>query len=358
MTVAIYADRDEIKNLNHVNYSAIDFYSWTTKQEFIHSQHKIKVAVIEPDYQCIDNLLEICEDLKFCNLVVIYSMELTQQICNIIRKFDLSNFVFIVNGTLNFSLNHAKFITNTIWLYSTAYYYLNPLKTIVDSRLTPFAKKQFKFDVLYGRIRPHRKFVKDRLTEFDHHPWFYQSPMFDKVISGANKGYHTEDSEFWEDEIVFSTTQDYCCTYFDISMNISQVLPFKIYNKTNYSLVCETSYENDFNFFSEKIAKPIIANRLFIVISGQYYLRNLKSLGFETFDSIIDESYDLEPDEQTRWNMALDQAIWLCQQDTDVVLKKITPILLHNTDTISRLQFNQLQQVVSEFLITNGYYKK
>jgi hypothetical protein len=56
--------------------------------------------------------------------------------------------------------------------------------------------------------------------------------------------------------------------------------------------------------------------------------------------------------------MALEQAVWLCEQDTDVVLKKITPVLLHNSDMINRLESNQLRQEVSKFLIINGYHKK
>jgi hypothetical protein len=36
----------------------------------------------------------------------------------------------------------------------------------------------------------------------------------------------------------------------------------------------------------------MLAQRLFIVASGQYYLHNLRSLGFQTFDKVIDERYD------------------------------------------------------------------
>jgi hypothetical protein len=113
-------------------------------------------------------------------------------------------------------------------------------------------------------------------------------------------------------------------------MNISQVMPYKVYQTTAYSLICETWFSNHYSFFSEKIAKPIVAKRLFIVISGQYYLKNLRSLGFRTFHGIIDESYDAEPDSEKRWSIALDQAVALCKRDQSEVLKAIAEVVLHN----------------------------
>jgi hypothetical protein len=356
MSIAIYTELDDVKNLDHVDYSTIEFYSWPTKQEFIQSQYKFKIAVIEPDYENLNNLRELCEDLKFCDLVVIQSMELTVGVYHIMKEFDNDNFTFIVNGVCNSSLKNAKVITNIIWMTSTAYYYSTLFKHLMDKRLTPFSKKQFKFDVMYGKPRDHRTFVRNYLTEFDEHPWFYQTPYY--VKKDFSDRFYPQNLKFWEDEIVVTNPEKELCTYHDVSIQMCQVMPFKVYNETNYSLICESFFDNRFSFFNEKISKPIIANRLFIVISGQYYLKNLKSLGFKTFDSVIDESYDLEPDNETRWTRALEQAVWLCKQDTDVVLKKITPILLHNSDMINRLESNQLRQEVSTFLITNGYYKK
>ena len=384
MTVAIYTDYDDakkyvdystydfyswtanhIKTLEQVDYSSIDFYSWSTKQEFIQSEHTFKIAVLEPDFADYGKFYQICMDSKSCDLVVIHSIELNQEISSIMKKFDLSNFVFIVAGTLNFKLQHAKVMTDLTLVHSIARYYATNLQQLIRTRLTPYIEKQFKFDVLYGKPRLHRKFVKNYLLEFDDRPWFYQSPGFD-AFNNANKGHDFKHSEFWEDEIILSDLitsssqliqRDHSCVYHNTSMQISQVLPFKVYNKTNYSLVCDTCFDNDYSFYSEKIAKPIIANRLFIAISGQYYLKNLKSLGFKTFDSIIDESYDNVLDHRQRWTMALEQAIWLCQQDTAAVLKKIRPILSHNADMINRLESTHLSQVVSEFLTSNGYGK-
>ena len=96
------------------------------------------------------------------------------------------------------------------------------------------------------------------------------------------------------------------------------------------SLVAETSYSNHYTFYTEKTVKPILGQRLFITLGGQYSLKNLRNIGFKTFDTVMDESYDsIEPLDQ-RFSMALDQVKYLETQDQATVLEKIRPICEHN----------------------------
>jgi len=69
---------------------------------------------------------------------------------------------------------------------------------------------------------------------------------------------------------------------------------------------------------------------LFIVFSGQHYLRNLRSLGFKTFDGIIDESYDSIEDNNLRFKLACEQMQYLIDQPQEEILAKIRPITEHN----------------------------
>jgi hypothetical protein len=107
-------------------------------------------------------------------------------------------------------------------------------------------------------------------------------------------------------------------------------VPLTVYNQTNYSIVAETNFENHYNFYTEKIVKPIMSKRLFVAVAGQHYLKNLRDFGFRTFDSIIDESYDNESDSHHRWTMAMDQVTWLCKQDPETVLTQVKDIVEHN----------------------------
>jgi hypothetical protein len=108
------------------------------------------------------------------------------------------------------------------------------------------------------------------------------------------------------------------------------VIPFSIYNQTAYTVVAETNYDNHYSFYTEKIVKPILAERLFIVFSGQYYLRNLRKLGFKTFDGIIDETYDSIADNDQRFSSACEQMEYLFNQSQEEVLAKIRSVTEHN----------------------------
>jgi len=59
-------------------------------------------------------------------------------------------------------------------------------------------------------------------------------------------------------------------------------------------------------------------------------MANLRRLGFKTFDSVIDESYDQEYDALVRWRMAWEQMVWLADQPQDQILEQIRPIVEHN----------------------------
>ena len=65
-------------------------------------------------------------------------------------------------------------------------------------------------------------------------------------------------------------------------------------------VITETVYNYKYNSFTEKIWKPMVNLRPFILVSSPGSLNELKNLGFKTFDSWWDESYDniLDPVER------------------------------------------------------------
>jgi len=74
----------------------------------------------------------------------------------------------------------------------------------------------------------------------------------------------------------------------------------KPYNVSSINIVSETNNNNEENFITEKLWKPIIAGQIFVVHGNYKILSKLKELGFQTFDSIFDESYDNELDKNKR----------------------------------------------------------
>lgn len=111
--------------------------------------------------------------------------------------------------------------------------------------------------------------------------------------------------------------------------NISTILPVKIYNQSWFSIYVE-SRKNHTRFFSEKTAKCLLGLRLFVIFSAPGMLKDLKTLGFQTFDTIIDETYDTILDDETRWNHAFDQVIWLSKQNPKEIYQQVHSILEHN----------------------------
>lgn len=75
------------------------------------------------------------------------------------------------------------------------------------------------------------------------------------------------------------------------------------YRRTYFEIVCETIGQHptdDTFFFTEKTIKPILMKHPFIVMGPKNYLMHLRALGFNTFEGLIDESYDQLDDAKLR----------------------------------------------------------
>jgi len=67
-----------------------------------------------------------------------------------------------------------------------------------------------------------------------------------------------------------------------------------VYEKIAVEVVCETNTWHSSFFITEKILRPMYYRRPFVVLGGCHYLKNLKNMGFRTFDDIFDNTYDVE----------------------------------------------------------------
>lgn len=80
------------------------------------------------------------------------------------------------------------------------------------------------------------------------------------------------------------------------------------YNCTAFSIVAETTVCNSEPLFvTEKTFKPIAFQHPFIIFGQTGVLKYLKSLGFETFENIFDESYDNVYEIDTRLKNIVEQ---------------------------------------------------
>lgn len=135
--------------------------------------------------------------------------------------------------------------------------------------------------------------------------------------------------------------------------SVSGLVPWEIYNRTWFSVVCETLSKDRVFLSAEKIAKCLQARRLFVVFAIQGFLQHYRDWGFETFGDVIDESYDNEPDDLVRWNRAFEQVQWLCDQDLPALLQKLKPRLDHNHNRLyefEREKTQELQKFITGYL--------
>jgi hypothetical protein len=90
------------------------------------------------------------------------------------------------------------------------------------------------------------------------------------------------------------------------------------YANTYFSLVLETNFSRRLgSLVTEKIIRAIVNRHPFIVVASDHYLALLRFLGYKTFDGIIDESYDLETDNNTRLVKIVNEVDRLCKLTGD-----------------------------------------
>ena len=266
--------------------------------------------------------------------ILIIGSELHAKTVEFIKKFDRKKITYFICGYLHWRMLNSKINKFLDWFTTSVYFYKNVQPTKLFE-LNPNLVKPKMFDALLGRKKPHRDqayeflqannmldigvvtYINDyrvKFSEKDSNQWRWQADGIDDL------GFQIADKDFTVDIV----------KYHGYNMSISQIIPIEIYNETAYSLVCETNFDNQFVFITEKTIKPILARRLFITLGNQYHLAALRRLGFQTFGDIIDESYDTIENPQERHAAALEQLKYLCTQDQAIVLDKIRPVLDFN----------------------------
>lgn len=122
------------------------------------------------------------------------------------------------------------------------------------------------------------------------------------------------------------------------------------YVDTYFSLITETvCSESDISFRTEKIAKPLAMGHPFIVAANRGFYRDLRALGFRTFDTVIDESFDLIDNAQTRMDRLIDIVQDLCNQDLDSFLDACRVICKYNQQHLAEFTHQHRQAFPGRF---------
>ena len=225
-----------------------------------------------------------------------------------------------------------------------------------EVRDCPLQEPVFMFESLLGTRKDHRDFVMSRLFQtklldqsivtyrenFSHGE--FVSEKFRNYLHGKHIPYPYVSPNLdpaWEIENDAHSMEFDSCP----SPIKTWTIPWDILAHARYSIVTE-SYSHRTFLMSEKTAKPILARRLFVMFGCYQYLRQLRELyGFQTFGSIIDESYDDIRDDIQRFETAFDQVLWLARQDPAKIQEQAQHILESNRNHLLHLRRRICEQM-------------
>jgi len=134
---------------------------------------------------------------------------------------------------------------------------------------------------------------------------------------------------------------------------------YDLWQSSFLHVVSETVFFDEKLHLTEKIFKPIVSQRPFILLGAYKNLEYLKSYGFRTFDKWIDESYDNEPDNEKRLLMACDEiekiAI-LPEKEIETMYWDMQQVIEHNYCHF----YTEFKQIIVDELVDNfeGYMRQ
>jgi hypothetical protein len=130
----------------------------------------------------------------------------------------------------------------------------------------------------------------------------------------------------------------------------------KVFLDSWVSVVSEASFADSDQtiFLSEKIFKSIVCQHPFIVMGNKGSLKQLRKMGYKTFDGFIDESYDSLPTFE-RYDAIIESIKKIIAiEDKAAWYESMRGILIHNYETLQ----NNAKQINPAFIQLERCYKQ
>lgn len=340
---ALPADQFEINHHREFNSYISDFTS-DLKISRLHLEKKMCV----PENELVEQI-KIIDTLSRCSdFVFVEAVELHEWSCLLLRDDyhpPKNNVFWLVPGIV--SGHNETVITWHHWLNVMQQLY-RPLAELLG-KIDTTNKKPLWFDALLGRPSAPRQFIVNQIKRNN-----IDANVIKSIRNTQLSGAHQDSEIIWEPGCNVVIPRDesepwYSILYANVEfhgqrMTFSQTLPLSVYTQTAYSVLSETGYSNSVIMLTEKSAKMMLASRIFVSFGSKGHLEHLRSIGFRTFNSVFDESYDLIDNDRDRWKSAWNTLTWLCQQDQQSISTQSQEILQHNYNHM--LSTNWRQPVV------------
>lgn len=190
----------------------------------------------------------------------------------------------------------------------------------VQAALDYKTHRPYEFLFLNGRLRPHRKYLIDHLRVqglLTHALWTNLSTRVEMAFTSRLETAKTEPIRLLPPEYEIDRARDRLTPnlYTDGGFVKHQlfnntwgdaIVNSRCYTDSWFSLVSETIFDYPYTFRTEKIYKPILMAHPFVVAANAGYLRDLRNAGFQTFHTLIDETYDQIDSPQARIERIID----------------------------------------------------
>ena len=124
------------------------------------------------------------------------------------------------------------------------------------------------------------------------------------------------------------------------------------YENSYLNLVLETHLDADQSrgtFLTEKTFKPIKNAQLFIILGPAGSIKQLKKMGYKTFDHIVDHKYDTIENNTKRWDAAMQEAERLIlHQHLHSLYVESREDILHNQQLFLQNKSNRLNTLLGK----------
>lgn len=241
-------------------------------------------------------------------------------------------------------LDYTRCVYRPWWIYNRDIKF-NSYQEVRDS------KKSFVCDALLGSRRPNRDFVMMSMQQhnlLDRNIVTYRDVFTGNSINTVSQQVADYFSNMPLQYPYVSPNLDPAWEVSDnINHSVSQTVPWEIYRHTAVSLAVESVSTGSMFFMAEKISKPMMAARPFIVFGIRHYVRTLQQLGFKTFHPYIDESYDDIDNDLDRWSCAFEQVVKLHDRDIDRLYLHLEDRIQHNANLIKTLESQANNSLIS-----------
>lgn len=219
--------------------------------------------------------------------------------------------------------------------------------------------KTHKFMFINSKDAPNRRFILSQLLK--------ENLVNDGVVTyRCQEGYFQNGFDFeaprgFSQEFLNQCFAlfDECLPYLPIKMDdqsSANGLPRDLFLNSYLNVVGETHFVNvpyGFNrtFVTEKTFNAIANNQMFIIVGQAYSLDLLKSLGYKTFDGIIDESYDTILNNEERLKKVSTEIIRFISRPIEEIREdyiKVLEVIGHNRNLL--FSNNSLQKRLQTFI--------